>query len=277
MRFTASFLLLIATIGLVNKNEAKTAENKTANGQQQTQERTIPQEINITVSEPHTKDKQPDPYDAEKDYLYRAYLVFTILGVCATVVGIIAIYRQTKATKDAAIATAQSAEASARSAKATEDSVRLQEISLKQWVNIGDWKASMDKKNWRLNISFHVINPTKIPVTLHAVVVKFKAGQDIQRQDTGVADVLPPDNPFIADISVVLTKEEIEEYIDSKPIFISVECSVLFADCRREHWEQIFKRMVLVDKAVVDAKHPPTVMEVRNILRKSAPPSQPAD
>jgi hypothetical protein len=55
--------------------------------------------------------EQGDSYDASKDLLYRLYLLFTIFGVIAAMIGLGVIYVQTKATKEAARAALLNAQA----------------------------------------------------------------------------------------------------------------------------------------------------------------------
>ena len=288
MRLFVSVLLLIFATGFQQaKPDTSTKESSVnkGNAQQETRNEDQPptkmlpdvtiqecDDCSFAVEAPNARAKQDDPYDAGKDSLYRAYLKFTIAGVVIAMLGVGAIYLQTRAIAQSADATARSAKETARAAKATEDSVTLQEIALKQWVNIGNWSADVDLKTSQLAISFHVINPTKIPLTLLAVLVKFRAGTDIKRHDVGIADVLAPDNPFVADIDMPLSEQEIADFIDSKPIFVGIECSVLFIDGRDESWEQIFKRQIIVDRDVAARKLPPTVMQIRNLLRKSTSP-----
>jgi hypothetical protein len=217
------------------------------------------------VHKPNTQTEQAKTYDAGKDCLYRLYLLATIAGVCVALGGIYAIYKQTEATAIAAKETA-------RAAKAAEDSVTLQELALKQWVNIGHWHASFDKKRSWLKITFHVINPTKMPLTLHAILCMV-AGHEAQRQDVGIAeDILAPDNPYVVEISFPLHEQQVERLINSEPVTVGLDCSVMFADSRNEHWHQRFNRIVTTSGRVLAEEIVPDILEVTNVLRKSVPP-----
>jgi hypothetical protein len=223
-----------------------------------------------TVDQPQTKNETANTYDAGKDCLYRLYLFATVAGVCVALCGILAIYSQTEATKQSALAASQSA-------RATERSVALQEIALKQWINIGNWSIELDKRHTQLIISFHVINPTHLPLDLHAILIKTGGtGGDIERHDLGmgIADVLAPDNPYIGNVTAKLSGEDVERLIDVEGISIGFQCDVLFADSRGENWQQIFKRMLYIQGGIMQADKPivPHVMEIRNLLRKSPSP-----
>lgn len=81
---------------------------------------------------------------------------------------------QTKATEDAAVATQKSATAMLKS-------VELQEVGLRQWVEIADWEnvtrhLQPNVKNATIVIRFKVGNTTKFPITLRTVESKRQGG-----------------------------------------------------------------------------------------------------
>lgn len=69
----------------------------------------------LAVQTPHADNEQKDPYDPRKDSWYRAYLVFTVLGVVGGLIGLAALIRQTMATSEAADAAKNSADALVKS------------------------------------------------------------------------------------------------------------------------------------------------------------------
>lgn len=88
----------------------------------------------FSIQEPHTQSKQNDSYDARQDALYRWYLGSTVAGVFGGLIGLCFIYRQLKATKNAA-------EAASKSANALIDSERawiLVELGETQRIIPGD-------------------------------------------------------------------------------------------------------------------------------------------
>jgi hypothetical protein len=170
------------------------------------------------------------------------------LGVIAGVIGIVAIYKQTEATKDAAIATA-------KSAKATEDIVKLQEISMKQWVDIEHWEVWLEKRTSTLRIRFQVVNPTSLPMDLHLIELSTRIGSirtaPHLESFPQTGEVLCPHNPSICDITVALADEETTKLVnmpDMEPIFIAVQCRVIF-DSNTRRWEQEFQRAIFFMKA----------------------------
>lgn len=166
-----------------------------------------------TVHQPNAQAEHANTYDAGKDCLYRLYLFATIAGVCVALGGIYVIYKQTEAT-------AQSAKETARSAKATEDSVRLQGISLRQWVNIERWEVWMDRhedSTSTLRIRFPVVNPTALPIDLRLIDLNtWILGIDAKpcHERFTESEVLAPNNPFVSDITVHLSGEETNKLID---------------------------------------------------------------
>lgn len=216
----------------------------------------------FTEQNPNTETKQTEPYNAGKDTLYRIYLWAAIIGVFVALGGIGAIWAQT-------IATARSAQATERSAEATEKSVKLQEIAHKQWVNLGGWSVEKTiSRHRRLNISFKISNPTKVPLTLHAVLMNFG---DNPRLDEGHINLLAPENPYIIRTFVDVSYTQMRLFVNSV-LVIPIHVRVLFADAFGRHWEQQFGRMLMCNNTGVDAH------DTKNSLRDSThnePPSHP--
>ena len=141
---------------------AKNSQRKAEVEQNQPSAAAIP----AATHQPQTKDETANLYDAGKDCLYRLYLLATIAGVLVALGGIYAIWKQTEAT-------AQATDAAARSAKAAEDSVKLQQSAQRQWVNLEKWNVSkVNTSRTLLAITFEIVNPTKVPLTLHYVITK---------------------------------------------------------------------------------------------------------
>jgi hypothetical protein len=96
----------------------------------------------------------------------------------------------------------------ARATKAMQKSVQLQEIELRQWVDITNWRSEVRtvQNETILEIYFDVVNPTKIPITLIAVSITIGG----QRSDSGGRTLLAPNNPHTASTSFRFNKEQEE-------------------------------------------------------------------
>jgi hypothetical protein len=95
------------------------AQSEAADKQQQSPNVSI-DECNgcFEVEKPHTKAEKKDTYNAREDTLYRAYLLFTVLGVFGGLFGLRVIYKQSKANEIAAFAAKASADALVASERA---------------------------------------------------------------------------------------------------------------------------------------------------------------
>jgi hypothetical protein len=201
----------------------------------------------FSVGEIEAKTEQRSTYDPREDALYRTYLVFTIVGVLGAVTGIIVIGLQTSAIR--------------KSAQATEKSVKLQEVSLRQWVNLIEWEAQVAfDENDVLEITFSVANPTKVPLTLEAILVQ--VGSE-ERKNYGIVSVLAPENPFIVSTSIKLSREQRDDYYASQ-LVLNLKCWVTFIDCLGNGWVQTCgRRLGCLPRGV------PQVRDTENRLIKS--------
>lgn len=207
-------------------------------------------------SNPYTPQAKPDAYDPRQDTLYRAYLWATMVGVALALGGIFAIYRQTKATQD--------------SAKATLRSVRLQEDAQRQWLNLEDWQFSIfDIESNSLEASVGVANHTRLPLTIHGVIIFING---TRANSTASRGLLSPDNPSICRFSVSLDPEQQTRYSEGT-LWLTIGCSVLFADCHGIHWQQEFERQIRCDPAT----RRPTgtdILDTKNTLSESGIPGE---
>jgi hypothetical protein len=195
-----------------------------------------------------TKPELADPYDPRHDYLYRAYLWFTIGGVVVGLIGIVAIYAQTRAT--------------ARSARASEDSVKLQEIGLKQWLKLENWQTATFEDSPRdLWVFFHVVNPTGRPLVFQTAFAEIGSSG---RQPIAALGVLAPDNPFVASVMVPLKDEEFDRFQGRQGLGLTAKCYVLFADCCGDKWQQDFERTLVCRQHMA-----PGVSDLKNTLHEA--------
>jgi hypothetical protein len=109
-------------------------------------------------AQPEAQSSKTSSYDPTKDYLYRAYLAATIIGVIGAFLGIAAIYHRTRET--------------ARSARAAEESIALQKVAQKQWVNISRWSISKTPDRDWVEIGCLISNPTHVPLTLNSTMAQ---------------------------------------------------------------------------------------------------------
>jgi hypothetical protein len=266
MRLSIVFVLLFTCA--INAQETQRAKNKTQVEQPQASSVPEPAVQQIPSQKPDAQTKQPDPYDPRNDCLYRLYLVFTIVGVCVALGGVYAIYKQTKAT-------AQAAKATARSAEAAERSVTLQEIAQKQWVNLEEWQVDHYNKEvvgHDLEISFQIANHTKVPLTLHAALMTIDAGE---RKDVGQVTLIAPGNPFVTSDGIVMNAEQ-KSLWNRQALGFKIEVTVLFSDSHGIHWQQDFGRMLFCEAPL--PQHPNRavliITDTKNTLRESGVPGE---
>lgn len=163
--------------------------------------------------------------------------------------GIYAIYRQTEAT--------------ARSAEAAERSVKLQENTQRQWINLEDWNVFRINPNDPLEIEFKIVNPTSLPLTLHAAIISV---DDRRIPDSGVMTLLTPSNPFLHGFGLTLNPDQ-EALYARNALSLGIHCTVLFADSHNIHWRQEFGRMLGCGRGAR-----PIVTDTQNTLEESGVP-----
>ena len=136
--------------------------------------------------------------------------------------------------------------ASAAATKAMRKSVALQEVGLRQWVDIEEWGVAPEKYveermrpgSITLNITFHIVNHTKIPLTICGITSKVGS----QTLDVREKDVLAPDNSYPVIVPMVLTGEQITEYFANKFLF-SIRGFVIYLDALETERQQTFGQL----------------------------------
>ncbi len=130
------------------------------------------------------------------------YLVLTALLVLIGGVTVAAIWYQARETRKAAEAARESADAARKSAEAMEKSVRLQQAQLEQWIDTtddwdvdGGYLSNKIVSSAALTISFGVVNPTKMLLTLRSVVVSVSGEQVVSRSPGSVLS--PEGTPYM--------------------------------------------------------------------------------
>jgi hypothetical protein len=124
-----------------------------------------------------------------------------------------------------------------KSAKAALKSIKLQEIQLRQWVEVDDWKTSAPftqptTKEADLTVSFQVFNPTKIPLTLKSIVAT--AGPIWEPEfrgsmSTSMQYALAPDSGYPIAIKVPMKGEIFLRY-ERRQLALVVSIDVGFED-----------------------------------------------
>jgi hypothetical protein len=230
MRLLLLVSLLLFSAGFIYNEKAQAEEQETYYGKQQREALTAKiGEINISTEE-------NSPYDAGKDWLYRLYLLFTIIGVVGAWCGIAVIYQQTKAT--------------AQAAQATERYVKLQETALRQWVKTRNWDARVtDPSNHpeRLQIEFEIVNPTSAPITLMWTRLSTPGGNMAVGGFLQNA-MLIPDHPYIIDVQAGLNHQQQQDYLGSSGLILPVDGSIAYTDALGDKWEQKFKLVLICSR-----------------------------
>jgi hypothetical protein len=140
------------------------------------------------------------------------------------------------ATKDSVIATQHSAEA-------MEKSVRLQEVNLRQWVDIENWKAvpyMREGGKIGLHIQFDVINPTSLPLMLNSVSIALGG----QESKVGGENLIPPKKSQPIVTSVKITEEQLLRWEDLKELVFMVNGYVDFEDTLKKPQSQPFSGLI---------------------------------
>lgn len=164
-------------------------------------------------------------------------VAFGIRGVFIALSTLRKVERQTKATEDAAEATQKSAESTLRS-------VKLQEAQLRQWVDIDDWECffpnTIQNRTNAVKISFWIINPTKLLMTLKTVNIK--AGT-YGAFALSYPNLLPPSKKYQQDMSINLSDAELDLMRRSNFV-ITVNVDVSFDDAFGGSPKQHFRVML---------------------------------
>jgi hypothetical protein len=163
--------------------------------------------------------EQGDTYDPRHDTLYRAYLLFTIIGVLVALGGVWVIRRQTNHLQS---------------------QLELQAVGLRQWVNTRQWRTNVSYEKSRLDIEFEIVNPTPAPIVLLFVTVTTAGGKS---ESTGFPEnaMLIPDNPYRMNIAVDRTPEQRHNYTAPSGLVLGIEDSISYTDALQQKWEQRFR------------------------------------
>jgi hypothetical protein len=178
-------------------------------------------------TQPSTETDKENSYNPQRDALYRAYLIATIIGVLIALAGIGFIWRQNKHIQ--------------RQTGHLESQITIQQRSSRQWVNISGWQQHLaDGMANTIEVSFQIENPTPIPLRLDGVMYKANGTNGA----SGLVTFLPPENPFPHQLHVILNKEQTALYEKAK-LVLETEVSVFFTDAFDNQWNQVFERILV--------------------------------
>jgi hypothetical protein len=134
-----------------------------------------------------------------------------------------------------------------KAAQAALKSVRLQEVQLRQWVEIDDWKTSAPyiqptMKEADLTILFRVFNPTKIPLTLKSIVAAYGPTWEpkLRRgKSSSMQYALAPDSGYPMDLILPMNADLFSRYKE-KQLVVAVSIDVGFEDLFDKRRDQKF-------------------------------------
>jgi len=157
------------------------------------------------------------------------------------------IHSQVEETAKATQATALAAQATQKSAEAAEKSVKLQEVALRQWVDIDNWKAVPwipEGGEMSLHIQFDVINPTSLPLTLNSVSIALSG----QESKVSGKNLIAPKKSQPIVTSVKITEEQLLKWEDLKELIFMVNGYVDFEDTLTKPQTQPFSGLIACSK-----------------------------
>jgi hypothetical protein len=142
------------------------------------------------------------------------------------------IYRQAKemgkATEEMQKSTAAVEKQAAileRQTKAVEDSVALQKTLKQQWLETENWQAYRNNGGTEILVSFRIINPTDMPLTLRVIEI-YQMGRN---ETFTLQHILAPDGNRPFDFAVPIREKELRSYSEDK-LVLRIFGNVSFVD-----------------------------------------------
>lgn len=161
--------------------------------------------------------------------------IIGIAGVIAAICTLRTIGRQTAATE--------------RAAEATRKSVELQEVALRQWVTIDNWKSLVflpEDGGLSLHVQFDVTNPTDLPLTLDYAFIMLGD----QGGKAGRSNLIPPKKSHPVITTVKITEEDRLKREQTELVFI-VNGYIKFVDALEKDRSQEFGGVIGCSKTGV--------------------------
>lgn len=184
-----------------------------------------------------------------------------LVGVGMLTLG--AIYYQSRETAHAAKAAADSVgainrqagimerqtAATERAAEASERSITLQEVALRQWVTIENWRSIVwipEGGDLSLHIQFDVVNPTDLPLTLDYAFILFGS----EGGKAGRRNLIPPKKSHPVITTVKITEEQRVKREQGELVFM-VNGYIKFVDALEKERTQEFGGLIGCSKTGV--------------------------
>jgi hypothetical protein len=181
-----------------------------------------------------------------KSWWDKLYVIFTGLLVIAGLAGIWYAYQTLKVLRKQTYAIRRQAVLTRRSTIATEKSIRLQEIQLAQWIDVVGIRTRVNNVQGHvpagttqtpLFITFDIVNPTSMLVTLNWVIMRI----DGERQKTRLFNhpLNPSTDPVTIDTSIMLEGNRLEEYKRYSlrfPVIVYIGYTDAFNKPRKQHF-----------------------------------------
>jgi hypothetical protein len=122
------------------------------------------------------------------------------VSVCALLLTLVVIAWQSTEARDAA--------------QTSRDSIRLQELALRQWVDLVNWQMDyVPSKTGQpafLKITVDVVNPTGLPLVIHKGRIVFGGNTTFFLPDEFI---MTPRNPYTVDLSLYLTDKQESDFL----------------------------------------------------------------
>lgn len=131
---------------------------------------------------------------------------------------------------------------SARATRAMQQSTAMQEVQLKQWLEVDKWSGKMgsfptaEMQQGVLNIRFFIENNTTMPLTLIAIECRWAE----QKQLSSLRVVVPPNKDYKMTFSVGISKHQLDLFL-SLQLVCSVAVEITYVDAFGKRQEQEFK------------------------------------
>lgn len=143
-----------------------------------------------------------------------------------------------------------------------QQSTEMQEVGLRQWVNLTSWNVERVEGQKALFVHFKIENPTKVSLTLDAALLQL---DEAKLHQLNILGPLTPESPREVTSAITLTDEKLASFEESS-LSIVVQCSVLYRDSLNRKWQQIFTRLLLCGPDKTEA------LGVKDRIVSSEPP-----
>jgi hypothetical protein len=189
--------------------------------------------------------KQPEPW-SRSEILTLVYDILTgILVVIALGTGLAVAWQAVK---------------TAEATRSMRDSIRVQEAGLKQWVDIGEWKAIADAfvdyavssqrevirrpSTISTSIRFKIFNNTPRPLSVTSVKTKLQVAgrEDWQEFISSETHLVAPNGDYPSFVRITLAGDEVDRYILDN-LMISIIIEVSYIDSLTQKCQQSFTNL----------------------------------